>query len=353
MPKTNHKTHHTSTHHKTKTHVVTNTQLAIAVAAAFFAGGLAYVATPRINYGPNACTVSSVQFIDRCHGSNYRGADYRCSDGSTGQISSRSLCRNTKKLQRMVAKLCAQQQCVQDVEDEVPAAPEREAIDPNSCEVNNLEFFNRCGRNQYSKLEVRCSNGHIESSEVSCQSVADLQQLGSRFCATQDCSPRHNSITPVEDQNTDSTMTNPTDTRGENNSVIVEPLSEPVAAPIEVAPIAIHSGPKLLIPGPISFQRANGKISLRITLENKGTADADSSAKYTFAFLDAQGNTLMIYSPTLSSDLKVGEAADFGIVVSIPQGATAVRAAVDPSVACFENNTVTTQIPVEFLPRQI
>lgn len=75
---------------KAKTQVVTNTQLAVAVFAAFLAGGLAFAGAPaqnRLAAAPK-CGVNSYSVVNMargCASGQYTGIDFSCHDGSRHQ----------------------------------------------------------------------------------------------------------------------------------------------------------------------------------------------------------------------------------------------------------------------------
>lgn len=107
-----HRSHHKPAAH-TKTHTVTNTKLAIAVMAAILAGGLAYAASGRQER--NQCTMTRIEFVggESCRRNKYKGVEYTCSNGTTGNIEMRK-CHSASKLQKSAERKCARIQCVRE-----------------------------------------------------------------------------------------------------------------------------------------------------------------------------------------------------------------------------------------------
>ncbi len=96
---------------KAKIQVVTNTQLAVAVLAAFLAGGLAFAAAPaqnRVAAAPK-CGVNSysvLNFGKGCASGNYTGIDVGCYDGT--QIQHRpGVCTPLAQLKNFATQACA------------------------------------------------------------------------------------------------------------------------------------------------------------------------------------------------------------------------------------------------------
>lgn len=349
---------HTSVHHKTKTHVVTNTQLMVAVVAAFLAGGLAFVASPNRQPDENSCSVVSMEYGERCRGSRYKGTRFTCSDGTSAMLSD-ELCRTTSKIQRMVEEACASRQCAAPVapaaepvavpeqprQERAPAAPE--AI---GCELGDVRFFNRCGRNQYQGVEITCSNGVVASPEVNCQGIADLQEYANNYCGRLSCSapaqqaPQNaaepvNTNTQTQEENT---MSDPATLPPEMNNPFTNGVQNPTS-PTD-APVVTN----IQLMGPLFLEKNDQKVTVRVKMQNLGNVAAGNDAKYTISFLDGNNATIVSYVFALESGLGVGEINYFSSSVTLPLNARLVKVTLDSSISNGQNATLSSIVPPSF-----
>ncbi len=350
--------HQSSVHQKTKTHIVTNTQLMIAVAAAFLAGGLAFVSSPNRQADENSCSVVSMEYGERCRGSRYKGTSFVCSDGTTGMLSD-ELCRTTSKIQRMIEEACASRQCrvappvVVDEPRQEPVAspvvPEPAAAAPQAigCELSDVRFFNRCGRNQYQGVEVTCSNGTVASPEVNCQGIANLQEYANTYCGQIACNP------PAQNQqNPGDTNTNPRvdqDTTNSDPSTLPVEPNNPFNSQVQNVPVAgapVVSSVELV--GPLFLEKNDQKITVRVKMQNTGNVSISPESKYTLSFLDENNGTLVSYVFNFENELGVGALNYFSSNVTLPLNARMVQVMLDSDISNGENRSLRSLIPTSF-----
>ena len=99
-------------HTKTRTHSVTNTQLATAVLAAFLAGGLAFAAAPASQLAPvesPKCSVSEIRFSTVCAKNAYSKIIIKCSDEFT--VNPMNQCLTSDQIQALATKICGAREC--------------------------------------------------------------------------------------------------------------------------------------------------------------------------------------------------------------------------------------------------
>ncbi len=278
---------------KVKTQSVTNTQIAVAVVAAFLAGGLAFAASPHRQKVP-ACTVQNVEWVDSSckRKGQYHTASYVCSDGSSGRVAGKA-CRTTKKLQKAAERACSRKQCVVGEE---PGVQELPVIIVPPEEDNSTS-----------------GSGNVQEpappEEVQCNGI----RVGIGGCI------------PFEEP--------------QNN--------EQPGGQIIGKPIVYISGKEILFQ--YESGRPGGKVVVGVPLANRGRVPAGSDVHYTLYFLDQDRLVVQMLDLNLSSTLRALSEKTFETVLPIPEGARYAQVVIDPGLADGEPNDVITEIPPEFL----
>lgn len=338
---------------KTKTHVVTNTQLMVAVFAAFLAGGLAFAASPNRQPDENSCSVVSMEYGERCRGNRYKGTRFTCSDGTQGMLSD-ELCRTSSKIQRMIEEACAARECVRPVAP-VNQEPERQPEQPRQpepqqaqgCELTDVRFFNRCGRGLYQGVDITCSDGMVVSPQVECQSVAFLQEYANNYCGQRACNlPREVQENAPLPQTTD-TQTHNENTQSDPSTLPAEPIN-PFVNNVESPSASASANVSLQLMSPLLLEKNGPYITVRAKIQNTSATDADSNAKYTVSFLDGQGATIVEYALDLGEGLAAGRINYFSSSVTFPLNARSVKVTLDPAVAGAQNSSMSAIVPPAF-----
>lgn len=359
-----------------KTKSVTNTQLAVAVGVAVLAGGLAFAAAPQANNDVNACTVQTITFGDVCGRDKVRGASYVCSDGSSGRVTG-SNCRTLTKIQQIVDRTCARLSCVgvAAVEPEqvapVDVAPAQAPIvpvpngagEPAPVEgqpdlvIGDVKFDTK---NQEVRIAVK-NNGTapssqlLEGDEAVIVEWSDVQGTKVRtgvyrieaLAVGEEYGymiPYPGSDVALKSISIEVDGKSKIAESNENNNRGMFDL------PVVVAE-QVPGEPKLFIVGKdLYFSQNGGKASIRVMLSNRGTAPADSTAKYRLLILDTNREALASYDLNLSSDLAVGDTKDFGVIIPIPANAVLAEVIIDPPYTDGHQSMIINDIPAEFLP---
>lgn len=354
-----------------KTKSVTNTQLAVAVGVAVLAGGLAFAAAPRANNAVNACTVQTITFGDVCGRDKVRGASYVCSDGSSGRVTG-SNCRTLTKIQQIVDRTCARLSCegvavvppeqVAPVEAPIVPVPNN-AGEPVVAEsqpdlvIGDVNFDTK---NQEVRIAVK-NNGTAPSSQLlegdegvivewsdmqgakvrtgvyRIEALAVGEEYGYMI-------PYPGSDVALKSISIEVDGKSRIAESNENNNRGMFDLPAVVAE-------QVPGEPKLFIVGKdLYFSQNGGKASIRVMLSNRGTASADSTAKYRLLILDTNREALASYDLNLSSDLAVGDTKDFGVIIPIPANAVLAEVIIDPPYTDGHQSMIINDIPAEFLP---